>query len=84
MSPTEATINLTADWLVKHKTVVFTNRSKDQPLMSDPFPIYQQVVRDNPVFFKEVYGYVPDPNTKTGPVSQACDRKSSPKPGVIT
>ena len=66
MSPTEATINLTADWLVKHKTVVFTNRSKDQPLMSDPFPIYQQVVRDNPVFFKEVYGYVPDPNTKTG------------------
>ena len=66
MSAIEATINLTADWLVKHKPVVFTNRSKDQPLMADPFPIYQQVVRDNPAFFKEVHGYVPDPNSKTG------------------
>ena len=34
--------------------------------MADPFPIYQQVVRDNPAFFKEKHGYVPDPNTKTG------------------
>ena len=66
MSAIEATIKITADWLVKHKPVVFTNRSKDQPLMADPFPIYQQVVRDNKAFFKEVYGYVPDPNTKTG------------------
>ena len=62
----QATINLTADWLVKHKPVVFTNRTKDQPLLADPFPIYQQVVRDNAAFFKEVHGYVPDPNTKTG------------------
>ena len=34
--------------------------------MADPFPIYQQVVRDNKAFFKEKHGYVPDPNTKTG------------------
>ena len=34
--------------------------------MADPFPIYQQVVRDNKAFFKEAHGYVPDPNTKTG------------------
>ena len=34
--------------------------------MADTFPIYQKVVKDNKVFFKEVYGYVPDPNTKTG------------------
>ena len=66
MSATEATINLTADWLVKHKPVVYTGRTKDQPLMADPFPIYQQVVRDNKAFFKEKHGYVPDPNTKTG------------------
>ena len=50
---------ITVDWLIKHEPVVFTNRSKDQPLMADPFPIYQQVVRDNPAFFKEVHGYVP-------------------------
>ena len=31
----EATINVTADWLCKHKPVVFTNRTKDQPLMAD-------------------------------------------------
>ena len=66
MSAIEATINLTADWLCKHKPVVFTNRTKDQPLMADPFPIYQQVVRDNPAFFKEKHGYVPDPKSKTG------------------
>ena len=34
--------------------------------MADPFPIYQQVVRDNQAFFKAVYDYTPDPNTKTG------------------
>ena len=66
MSPTEATINLTADWLVKHKTVVYTGRTKDQPLMADPFPIYQQIVKDNKAFFRDVHGYVPLPNTKTG------------------
>ena len=47
----QATINVTAAWLCKHKPVVFTNRSKDQPLMADPFPIYQQVVKDNKAFF---------------------------------
>jgi hypothetical protein len=66
MSAIEATINLTANWLVKHMPVVYTGRTKDQPLMADPFPIYQQVVRDNKAFFKEKHGYVPDPNTKTG------------------
>ena len=66
MSAIEATIKITADWLGKHKPVVFTNRFKDQPLMADPFPIYQQVVRDNQAFFKAVYDYTPNPNTKTG------------------
>ena len=66
MSAIEATIQITADWLVKHKPVVYTGRTKDQPLMADPFPIYQQVVRDNQAFFKAVYDYTPDPNTKTG------------------
>ena len=63
---TEATIAITVDWLCKHKPVVFTNRSKDQPLMADPFPIYQQVVKDKKSFFRDVHGYVPLPNTKTG------------------
>ena len=62
----QATINVTAAWLCKHKPVVFTNRSKDQPLMADPFPIYQQVVKDNKAFFRDMHGYVPLPNTKTG------------------
>ena len=43
----QATMAITADWLCKHRPVVFTNRTKDQPLMTDPFPIYQQVVKDN-------------------------------------
>ena len=38
----QATINVTAEWLCKHRPVVFTNRTKDQPLLADPFPIYQQ------------------------------------------
>ena len=62
----EATIAITAYWLCKHRPVVFTNRTKDQPLMADPFPIYQQVVKDNEAFFRDVHGYVPLPNTKTG------------------
>ena len=62
----QATIAITVEWLCKHKPVVFTNRSKDQPLMADPFPIYQQVVKDNEAFFRDVHGYVPLPNTKTG------------------
>ena len=66
MSAIEATIKITADWLVKHKPVVYTGRTKDQPLMADPFPIYQQVVKDNKAFFRDVHGYVPLPNTKTG------------------
>jgi len=66
MTAIEATIQITVDWLLQHEPVVFTNRSKDQPLMADPFPIYQQVVRDNKAFFKEKHGYVPLPNTKTG------------------
>ena len=41
MSAIEATIKITADWLFKHKPVVFTNRTKDQPLMANRFPIYQ-------------------------------------------
>ena len=63
---TEATIAITVEWLCKHRPVVFTNRTKDQPLMTDPFPIYQQVVKDNKAFFRDVHGYVPLPNTKTG------------------
>ena len=62
----DATIAITVEWLCKHKPVVFTNRSKDQPLMADPFPIYQQVVKDNKAFFRDAHGYVPLPNTKTG------------------
>jgi hypothetical protein len=62
----QATIAVTADWLCKHKPVVYTNRTKDQPMMTDPFPIYQQVVKDNKAFFRDVHGYVPLPNTKTG------------------
>ena len=54
MSAIEATIQITVAWLLKHEPVVFTNRSKDQPLMADPFPIYQQVVRDNKAFFKDI------------------------------
>ena len=67
---TEATIAITVEctveWLCKHRPVVFTNRTKDQPLMADPFPIYQQVVKANKAFFRDVHGYVPLPNTKTG------------------
>ena len=66
MDVVEATIAITVDWLCKHKPVVFTNRSKDQPLMADPFPIYQQVVKDNKAFFHDVHDYVPMLNTKTG------------------
>ena len=63
----EATIAITASWLCKHKPVVFTNRTKDQPQMTDPFKdIYQQVVKDNKQFFKDVHDYTPDPNSKTG------------------
>jgi len=63
---TEATIAITVEWLCKHRPVVYTNRTKDQPLLADPFPIYQQVVKDNKAFFRDVHGYVPLPNTKTG------------------
>ena len=66
MSAIDATIALTVEWLCKTNPVVFTNRSKDQPHLADPFPLYQQCVKDNPVFFKDVHGYVPNPNTKTG------------------
>ena len=66
MDVVEPTIAITVEWLCKHKPVVFTNRSKDQPLMADPFPIYQQVVEDNEAFFRDVHGYVPLSNTKTG------------------
>ena len=62
----EATIAITADWLCTHTPVVFTGRTHDQPKMADPFPIYQQVVKDNEAFFHDVYGYVPSQNTKTG------------------
>ena len=64
--PTEAAIAITVQWLCKHRPVVFTNRTKDQPLLANPFPIYQQVVRDNKAFFRDMHGYVPLPNTKTG------------------
>ena len=33
--------------------------------MADPFPIYQQVVKDKREFFRDVHGYVLLPNTKT-------------------
>ena len=62
----EATIAITADWLCTTQPVVFTNRQKDQPRMADPFPLYQACVRDNKAFFRDVYGYVPDPKSKTG------------------
>jgi hypothetical protein len=66
MGVVEATIAITVEWLCKSSVIVFTNRTKDQPLMADPFPIYQQVVKDNEAFFRDVHGYVPLPNTKTG------------------
>ena len=66
MSAIDATIRVTADWLCETKPVVYTGRKKDQPLMADPFPIFQQVVKAFPDFFKEEHGYVPDPNSKTG------------------
>ena len=67
MSVIDATIRVTADWLCEtSKPVVYTGRTKDQPLMADPFPIFQQVVKAFPDFFKEEYGYVPDPSSKTG------------------
>jgi hypothetical protein len=66
MDVVEATIAITVEWLCQYKPVVFTNRSKDQPRMADPFPIYQQVVKDNEAFFRDVHGYVPLSNTKTG------------------
>ena len=66
MDVVEATSAITVVWLCKYNPVVFTNRSKDQPLMADPFPIYQQVVKDHKAFFRDVHGYVPLPNTKTG------------------
>ena len=31
----EATIAITVQWLCKHRPVVFTNRTKDQPLLAD-------------------------------------------------
>ena len=66
MSAIDATTRVTADWLCETKPVVHTGRTKDQPLMADPFPIFQQVVKAFPDFFKEEYGYVPDPSSKTG------------------
>ena len=63
---TNATISMAVEWLCKHQPIVFTNRRKDQPLLADPFPIYQQVVKDNHAFFHDVHKYVPNPNTKTG------------------
>ena len=48
----QATIAITVDWLCKHRPVAFTNRTKDQPLLADPFTIYQQVVKDNKAFFR--------------------------------
>ena len=83
MSAIDATIRVTADWLCETKPVVYTGRTKDQPLMADPFPIYQQVVKANPAFFKEVHGYVPDPNTAKR-ASRACDPKCTPTSGVTT
>ena len=62
----ERTIALTADWLSETAPVVYTGRCSDQPQMADPFPIYQQCVKDNPAFFKDVHGYTPDPTSKTG------------------
>ena len=62
----QATTAITVEWLCQHRPVLFTNRSKDQPLMADPFPIYQQVVKDHKAFFRDVHGYVPLSNTKTG------------------
>ena len=34
--------------------------------MADPFPLYQACVRDNKAFFRDAYGYVPNPRSKTG------------------
>ena len=71
---TEATIAITVEWLCKHRPVVFTNRTKDQLLMTDPFPIYQQVVKDSKAFFRDVHGYVPLSNTKNRPRRRAVSR----------
>ena len=78
----EATIAITADWLCKHKPVVFTNRTKDQPQMTDPFKdIYQQVVKDNKQFFKDVHDYTPDPNSKS---ASSCVDPGVPRPRHLT
>ena len=66
MSTEATTIAVTADWLCKHRPVAFTNRTKNQPLLADPFPIFQQVVKDNKAFFRDMHGYVPLPNSKSG------------------
>eukprot|EP00966_Prymnesium_polylepis_P082892 1919840-Prymnesium_polylepis.1 len=62
----ERTIAMTADWLCETAPVVYTGRRSDQPHLADPFPIYQQVARDNAAFFRDIHGYTPDPNSKSG------------------
>ena len=62
----DATIAITVDWLCKHQPVVFTGRTKDQPLMAQPFELFQACVRANQAFFKVEHGCNPNPNSKTG------------------
>ena len=72
--PPAGTIAQTADWLVRAHPVVFTGRAGNQPLLADPFPLFQQNVQQNAAWWAEQYihsstgkrGYCPDPNSKTG------------------
>ena len=72
--PPAGIIAQTADWLVRAHPVVFTGRAGNQPLLADPFPLFQQNVRQNAAWWAEQYvhastgkrGYCPDPNSKTG------------------
>jgi len=68
------TIAQTADWLVRTHPVVFTGRAGNQPLLADPFPLFQRNVQQNSAWWADQYihastgkrGYRPDPNSKTG------------------
>ena len=54
--PPAGTIAQTVDWLVRAHPVVFTGRAGNQPLLADPFPLFQQNVQQNAAWWAEQYG----------------------------
>ena len=72
--PLAATIAQTADWLVRAHPIVYTDRAGNQPLLADPFTLFQQNVQQDSAWWADKYihastgkrGYRPDPNSKTG------------------